>query len=161
MRRCLSFAVAVTFAFGLSPGALADALDDKFKPLISEQYAGEFMKKALQGIHYLNCDGLPCRETDEFELFNPPLSLDDTRQVMVIAIKGALAKWCELDEGRGTMALKSYQEERGFNARQAALSTAIHGTFLRMQKAVYDTSGTTCEEEIKAELDAALPKGLK
>lgn len=141
--------------------AFADALDDRLRPLIPDQYASEFMKKALKGIHYLNCDGVPCRRTDEFELFNPPLSVDDTRRVMVIAAKGALAWWCGLDEGRSTVALGDFADGRDYNARQTALSSAIHGTFLRMQKAVFDTSGKKCEAETKAELDASLPKGLK
>ena len=140
---------------------MADALDDRFKPLISEQYAKEFMQKALKGIHYLNCDGVPCRRTDEFEILNPPLSNEDTRQVMVYGIKGALAWWCGLDEGRSTVALGEFLQTGDYNPRQTALASAIHGTFMRMQKAVFDTSGKTCQEETKAELDEALPNAVK
>lgn len=161
MRPCIALGTLVLFWMVSPPAGLADALDDRFKPLIPDQYASEFMKKALQGIHYLNCEGVPCRRTDEFELFNPPLSVDDTRRVMVIGIKGALAWWCGLDEGRSTVALGEFAQERDFNARQEALAGAVHGTFLRMQKAVYDTSGKSCPEETKSDLDAALPKGLK
>lgn len=141
-----------------APTAQADELDDRLRPLIPQAYAKEFMEKALKGIHFLNCGGAPCRPTDEFELFNPPLSVDDTRQVMVYGIKGALAWWCGLDEGRGAVALGEFMQAREYNARQAALSTAIHGTFTRMQKAVYDTSGKTCDAETKADMDASLPK---
>ncbi|WP_425404407.1 hypothetical protein [Hwanghaeella sp.] len=155
------FAVLLPLLLAPSGASLADDLDDRLRPLIPHAYAKDFMEKALKGIHYLNCDGVPCRQTDEFELLNPPISVDDTRQVMVFGIKGALAWWCGLDEGRSTVALGEYLQAREFNARQTALSSAIHGTFLRMQKAVYDTSGKTCEDETKAELDAALPNGVK
>jgi hypothetical protein len=159
--RCFAFVGLVALAGLTAPAAHADDLDLRLKPLISEQYATEFMQKALKGIHYLNCDGVPCRRTDEFELFNPPLSTADTRMVLVYGIKGALAWWCGLDEGRGTVALGEFLQEREFNARQEALASAMHGTFMRMQKAVYDTSGKSCQEETKAELDEVLPKGVK
>jgi len=158
MCRLVRYAAVLAFVCAQPVLAQADALDDRFKPLISEQYAGEFMKKSLKGIHYLNCDDVPCRRTDEFELFNPPLSTADTRQVLVYGIKGALAWWCGLDEGRSTVALGEFLQERDFNARQTALASAMHGTFMRMQKAVFDTSGKTCEAETKAELDESLPK---
>ena len=161
MRRLARFAVALAFVCVLPGLSWADGLDDKFRPLISEQYAAEFMEKSLKGVHYLNCDGVPCRRTDEFELFNPPLSTADTRQVLVYGIKGALAWWCGLDEGRSTVALGEFLQERDFNARQVALASAMHGTFMRMQKAVFDTSGKTCEVDTKAELDEALPDGVK
>lgn len=161
MRRFIPCFAIAAVAAGLSLSARADALDDKFKPLIPDKYAADFMKKALDGIHYLNCDGFPCRPTDEFEQLNPPLSVEDTRQVMVYSIKGALAWWCGLDEGRGVLALEEFTEERGYNPRQTALSNAVHGTFMRMQKAVYEGSGKTCDDATKAELDGSLPKGLK
>ncbi|RVU38955.1 hypothetical protein EOI86_06740 [Hwanghaeella grinnelliae] len=161
MRRPVLYAAVLAIVCGLPGVSRADALDDKLRPLISEQYAAEFMQKSLKGIHYLNCDGVPCRRTDEFELFNPPVSTADTRQILVYAIKGALAWWCGLDEGRGTVALGEFLQERDFNARQTALASAMHGTFMRMQKAVFDTSGKTCQAETKAELDEALPNGVK
>ena len=147
MRRTVFFLCFAALGLSFAQPALADALDDKLKPLISEQYAKEFMEKSLKGIHYLNCDGVPCRPTDEFELFNPPLSNDDTRQILVYGIKGALAWWCGLDEERSTVALGDFVQAGGYNARQTALAVEVKEQAATAHKALdiaRDLGGQVC-----------------
>ncbi len=130
--------------------------DKEFLKMIPVDYANGFLEKALQGIHYLNCDGVPCKQTDEFELLNPPLSNNDTRMVMVFGIKGALSKWCGLDGALGEQELAAFADDRGLNARQRALAAAVFGTFMRLQWAVYDNSSDQCSAETKEALTQAL-----
>ena len=140
--------------------AEAQYFDKRIGGIISDEAADSAIGFALRNIQKAQCTPeQSCARATAEELASPPIATADARTAMIFAVKSAMASWCALDYRRSFLAMMArVREEQGFGERQAALMALVHGAFMQHQLSSYEDSGKPCPEQLKARLDALLPK---
>lgn len=144
----------------VSGNATAESFEEKFGKMIPDDVAAAALQAALHKIDYDVCGHDPsCSPTTDEELRNPPISTHDARAAMVFGIKSALAEWCGLDSKRSFLPMIAFgKEAKGFNDRQLAIMSLIHGDFMARQYGHYKRSKTQCPATLKTQLNNELTK---
>jgi hypothetical protein len=151
--------VCVVCLLAASSSGRAETFDEKYGKMISDDAAGEAIRRALTKVSTAKCElDKPCAPATPEEFSRPPITIVDGRAAMVFAIKSALAQWCGLDWKRSFLPMIAFGKyKQKMTDRQLQLMTPIHSDFQGRQFAFYSKSGQ-CPPNLQEQLNAQLPK---
>ena len=154
----LGLAVAILVA-GASQSAVAETFSEKINRTLPDSLVQELLTASLKNLQHALCEkGQPCLPATEEELAHPPITLVVAREVIVQSATAALMKFCGLDYKRSFLPMMMHYRNEQMNDRKLALIALLHGISQGQQLQALQKQLKKCPEDLKAKLDAALPK---
>lgn len=156
----LGLLIAASLLLVLSPRAGAETFDEKAIRTFPDKDVEAMLRLALQNIDKALCENnKPCAPATAEELAHPPLSVAEARSIMAQRSTSALAASCGLDYKRSFVPMMIYyRREQQMNERSLAIVAMIHGISQGRLAGALQKEQAKCSDEMRANLDAKLPK---
>jgi hypothetical protein len=125
--------------------------------LFSDEMVTQFQKLALKNIGHAKCDDTAfCMPATAEEESNPPLTIEETRQIMKHGFVSAQAKHCHLDwEGKNfLLMMRHWRETLRKSPRQMALVGLTHGILMGMTEK--PLAKEPCTEALRRQVEKKL-----
>jgi hypothetical protein len=144
----------------VSPCAGAETFEEKAIRTFPDKDVEAMVRLALQNIGKALCENnKPCAPATPEELAHPPLSVAEARRIMIQGSTSALVASCGLDYKRSFVPMMTYyRRQQKMNERSLAIVAMVHGISQGRLASALEKEQAKCSDEMRANLDAKLPK---